>query len=204
MLRRLVTAAASGALLLPLISACTTYRETQPGHTATEELLTSHAAEIAAEKLAAALPAQSAVFLDLSHFKGDGSDYAISAINAAFLRRGLILVADKKTSKVTIELRMGALSIDQQDTVFGLPATTLPIPGTVTAFPIPEISFYSAAHRTGVAEFSAFAYDSGTGAPITFAGPVAGQRKLVQRHILTVFAFGSRVEPPGPPPAKTP
>jgi hypothetical protein len=142
--------------------------------------------------------------IDVSHFKGDGSDYAISAINAAFLKRGLILVADRKTSKVTVELRMGALSIDQQDTVFGLPATTLPIPGTVTAFPIPEISFYSAARRTGVAEFSAFAYDSTSGAPIAFAGPVGGERKLVQRHILTVFGFGQRVEPPGPPPHTAP
>ncbi|MGC1302016.1 MAG: DUF6655 family protein [Caulobacteraceae bacterium] len=200
MLRRLVIAATGGALILPLASGCTTYRETQPAHTATEQLLTNHAAEIAAEKLAGALPPQSAVFLDLSHFKGDNADYAISAIDDAFAHRGIILVADKKTSKLTVELRMGALSIDQEDTVFGLPATTLPIPGTLTAFPIPEISFYSAAHRTGVAEFSAFAYDTATGAPVAFTGPVAGQRKLVQRHILTVFGFGSRVEPPGPPP----
>jgi hypothetical protein len=204
--RRFVAAAVFGALV-PLMSACTTFRETQPAHTATEQLLTSHAAEIAAQKLAAALPPSAAVYLDVSHFKGDGSDYALSAIDDAFLKRGLFLVADRKASKVTVELRMGALSIDQQDTVFGLPATTLPIPGTVTAFPIPEISFYSAARRTGVAEFSAFAYDSATGAPIAFTGPVAGERKLVQRHILTVFGFGQRVEPPGPPPpdkTKTP
>jgi hypothetical protein len=201
---RLVKAALCGALIAPMLAGCATYRDTEPGQTATQQLLTSHAAEIAAEKLANALPPATAAFLDLSHFKGDNTDYAIAAIDAAFARRGIILTADKKASKVTVELRVGALSIEQQDTVFGLPATTLPIPGTVTAFPIPEISFYSAAHRTGVAEFSAYAYDSATGASVAFAGPVAGERKLVQRHILTVFAFGNRVEPPGPPPAKAP
>jgi hypothetical protein len=191
--RKLVIAALGGALM---VSGCTTYRETQPAHTATEELLTSHSTEIAAEKLAAALPIHQAVFLDVSHFKGDNTDYAISAVNAAMLRHGTILVPDKKSSKVTMELRAGALSIDQKDEVFGLPAMTLPIPGTLTALPIPEIALYSANQRMGVAEFSAFLYDSNSGAPLGFAGPVAGQRRLVTHRYLFFFGNGKLVEKP--------
>ena len=44
------------AALCVLLTGCTVVRETLPAHTATEELLVSHATEIAAEKLAAALP----------------------------------------------------------------------------------------------------------------------------------------------------
>jgi hypothetical protein len=189
--------AAAAALALPLISGCTTYRETQPAQAATQQLLTSHAAEIAADKLATALPAHGAVFVDASHFKGEGSDYALSAIDAAFLRHGLVLTPDKKGSKVTVELRMGALSIDQKDTVFGLPAGSLPIPGTITAFPIPEISFYSSYRRTGKAEFAAFAYETASGKLIAVAEPQGGERQLVEKRYLTLIHTGQHYEEPG-------
>jgi len=202
--RRLVIVAAAGALIAPLVSGCVTYRETQPAHAATELLLTSHAAEIAADKLATALPTRATVFLDVSHFNGDSADYAIGAIDAAFMRHGMTLTSDKKSAKVTVELRLGALSIDQKDVVFGLPAETLPIPGTITAFPIPEISFYSSNRRIGVAEFSAFAYDSASGAPIAFAGPVSGERRLVQKRYLTFITRGKRLEAPHDAPPTQP
>lgn len=181
--------------LLPL-AGCATYRETQPAQTATQQLLISHAAEMAAARLAAALPLRTAVFVDAAHFKGEGSDYALGAIEAALLRRGMTLAPDRKSSRVTLALRMGALSIDQKDTILGLPETTLPIPGTITAFTIPEISVYSAKDQIGKAEFAAFAYDTATGAPIAFAGPVGAQRKLVSHHYLTVFGTGSQLERP--------
>ena len=179
------------------LGGCTTLRETQPTHTATEELLMSHAAEIAAGKLALGLPRGSQVFVDASRVKGDGSDYAVSAVRAAFLKQGLELVADRAKSAITVELRMGALSVDQRDVVFGLPEGSLPIPGTVTAFPIPEISVYSENLRRGVAEFAAFAYDTQTLAPLAFVGPVGGERNLIQKRYFTLFKRGARLEAPG-------
>ena len=202
MSRRLLIAALSGGLAAFALSGCTSLRETQPTHTATEELLMSHAAEIAAGHLADALPPDSSVWIDASRFKGDGSDYALSAIEAAFMKHGLILAADQKSSHLTVALRMGALSIDQSDTILGLPAGYLPIPGTLSAFPIPEISVYSSNRRVGVAEFSAYAYVTATHQPVAFAGPVAGERKLILKKYLTVFGSGSRVEEPGPPKPK--
>lgn len=165
--------------------------------TATQQLLESHAAEIAAEKLAQALPPRQAVFVDASHFKGEGADYALSAIRAACLRHGMTFAPEPKSAKVTLELRMGALSIDQKDSVLGLPSMTLPVPGTLTAVPIPEISLYSDTHRTGKAEFSAFAYETATGAPIAFAGPAGGERDLIERRYFTVLVFGRKLEPAG-------
>ncbi|MHB8285405.1 MAG: DUF6655 family protein [Caulobacteraceae bacterium] len=192
------------ALAALVLSGCTTLHETQPAQSATQQLLTSHAAELAATKLAEALPADGSVYIDASHFKGDGFDYALEAIQAALIKHGMVLVADQKTSHITVALRMGALSIDQADTVFGLPAGDLPIPGTVTAFPIPELSVYSVNKRIGKAEFSAYAYDTKTGAPVAFSGPAGGEEKLVFKRYLTVFHRGSRLEEPGPPSAVKP
>ncbi len=182
------------------LSGCETIRETQPPQTATQQLLLSHAAEIAAQGLAAAMPTPGEVFVDATHFKGDGSDYALSAIRSALLQRGLTLIDDKTKAQTILEVRMGALSIDQTDTVFGLPAGFIPIPGTLSAFPVPELSLYSHASRAGKAEFSAFAYDAKTGRPIAFLGPAGGTRDLTQTSILTLFTFGSRTEKAGPPP----
>lgn len=194
--------AALGVGLAAALQGCTTLRETQPTHTATEELLMSHAAEIAAGHLAEALPPDGAVWIDDSRFKGDGSDYALSAIQAAFMKRGLVLVPDQRSSHITVALRLGALSIDQSDTVFGFPGGDLPIPGTITALPLPEISLYSSNRRVGVAEFSAYAYVTATRQPVAFAGPAPGERKLILKKYLTVFGSGSRVERPGPRPQK--
>lgn len=190
-------AAAVGLIALPLLWGCTTYRETQPAATATQQLLEAHAAEIAADKLAAALPAHDPVFIDASHFKGDNSDYALSAIRAACMKHGMTLAADAKSSKVTVEVRLGALSIDQKDAVLGIPSMTLPVPGTLTALPIPELAIYAEAHRTGKAEFSAFAYETANGAPIAAVGPFGGKRDLRDRTVLLFFHSGQKLEPAG-------
>ena len=185
------------AALCVLLTGCTVVRETLPAHTATEELLVSHATEIAAEKLAAALPSGRRAFVDDQHLKGDGADYAVSAIRAACLRHGLMLAPDKASSDIVVEVRMGAASVDSQETVLGLPSVAVAIPGTLTAIPIPELSAYSHARRAGAVELAAFAYDARTGQAVAFVGPTGGKRIIEQTHVLTVFGEGSREEPPG-------
>jgi hypothetical protein len=157
----------------------------------------SHAAEMAAGKLAALRPGGARAFVDDSHFKGDGADYAVAAIRAALLQRGLILVGARPESQIVIEPRLGALSIDQKDVILGLPAISLPVPGTLTAVALPELSLYSQTNRKGVAEFAAIAYDTQSGHPIAIAGPVGGERLLRQTRVLTVFGSGGREEAPG-------
>ncbi len=187
----------AAALAGVALAGCTTLRETQPAHTATEELLVSHAAEIAAGRLAGTLPARGTAYVDATNFKGENTAYALAAVRAALIARGLTLVGKPEVSRITVEVRAGALSIDQRDVVFGLPAGYLPIPGTLSAFPIPEISLYSENLRRGVAEFAAVAYDTRTRAPLAAVGPTGGERDLRQRRFLTLFTFGSRLERAG-------
>jgi hypothetical protein len=186
-------------LLMPglLVTGCTVVRETQPVHTATEELLVAHATEIAAEKLAGALPSGRLAYVDDLHLKGEGADYAVSAIRAACLRHGLLLAPDKVSSDIVVEVRMGAASTDSEDTVLGLPAVAVAIPGTLTAVPIPELSVYSHIKRRGTTELAAFAYDAHTGRPVAFVGPTGGERSIQESKILTIFGSGGREEQPG-------
>ena len=179
------------------MTGCSVVRETLPVHTATEELLVSHAAEIAAEKLAGALPTGRRAFVDDQHLRGDRSSYAISAIRAACLKHGLLLAPDRASSDIVVEVRMGAASIDSKDTVLGIPAVAVAIPGTLTAIPIPELSAYSRARRKGTVELAAFAYDTHTGQAIAFVGPTGGERLIEESRVLTIFGSGSRVEQPG-------
>lgn len=192
------------AALCLLLTGCTSVRETQPPHTATEQLLVSHATEIAADGLAAVLPIGRKAFVDNTYMKGDGADYAISAIRAACLRHGLLLAPDKATSDLVVEVRMGADSVDSRDTVLGIPSVNLVIPGTLTAVPVPELSVYSHHQRKGATELSAFAYDTRTGRALAFIGPVAGQQDLEESKIISIFGSGSLEEPPGKPPPPGP
>ncbi len=181
-----------------LLAGCTIVRETQPAHTASEELLVSHAAEIAADKLAGALPKGKRVFVDDAHLKGDGADYMVSAIRGDCLKYGLRLAPDKGSAQIVVEVRMGAMSIDSEDTLLGIPAVNVAAPGTLTAVPIPELSAYSRARRRGTAELTAFAYDAKTGDPLAFIGPMGGARQIEKTKILTVFGSGDLTEDPGP------
>lgn len=189
------------AALLPLValSACATALETSPARTATEQLLVSHAAERAASQFSLALPKGAKVFLDTTYFRGEGSDYAASTIREALISRGSTLVPTRDASDVVVEIRLGALSIDNMQRIVGIPRLTLPISETFTVVTIPELSIYSRRDRTGVAEFSAFAYDTRTGAPLALGARVAGAAKIRSHTLMMVLPLGQQEVRPGDP-----
>ena len=197
--RTLALLAALGAGL----AGCATAVETRPFRTATEQLLVTHAAEKAAAKFAVTVPSGAKVFLDTINFQGEGADYAASAIREAILRRGAVLAEDRARADVIIEVRLGALSIDQMQRVLGIPALTLPTAPNLTTVTIPELSIYSRRDRTGVAEFSAFAYDARTGRPISVAGRVAGTTRIRSHTLLMILPWGQQEIRPGDPELRT-
>ena len=175
-----------------LAAACATAHETAPAQSATEQLLLTHSAERAAIRLKLALPPGSKVALDASSVSGAAGGYLIAAVRAALLRGGMRLV-DRPAADVIVELRCGALSIDQLDRVWGLPAMTIPtstsLRETVTT---PELSLFSSHSREGVAEIAAVALDAHTGALIAQGGPVLATTRLVHHQVLTAFSWGAQ------------
>ncbi len=183
-MRRLIALAAAAVL-----AGCASVRETLPPRSAAEEQLIAHAADRGAAALQLALPAGQRVFVDGAAVPQPDAAYAISAVRAQLLARGSYAAADRASADIIMELRAGALSIDEVDKVVGMPSMNIPW-GDGKTVTVPEISAYSTHTRTGAAEFSAFAYDAHTGRPIAAAGPVSGEERVTTRKLLATVSWG--------------
>jgi hypothetical protein len=105
--------------LLLVLAGCSSLKETDTGRTATEQMLLSTAADRAAEQVATKIPTGTTVFIDERFVEGADAKYAIAAIRDHVLRRGASLVAERKDAAMAVELRIGALSIDDKNTLVG-------------------------------------------------------------------------------------
>ncbi len=153
-------ALASSAVLL--LAACTTEKRSAPSRTATEQLMISAAADRAAQNLSIGVPAGTKVFVDTTYFEGTDSKYAIGVIRDRLLRRGAHLVEKREQAEMVMELRAGALSIDENSLVIGIPQMDVPVP-LAGSFAFPEIALFKRDRRQGIAKFAATGYDAETG-----------------------------------------
>jgi len=153
------------------LAGCTTIRSTDPQRTATEQLLISVAADKAAQSLVLNIPKGNRVFVDPGNFEGYDSKYAIGAIRDHVLQEGLRLTNDKGNADTIVEIRSGALSVDDRSTLIGIPQTNLPVPlaGSLT---IPEIALYKREVQQGIAKFAATSYDAKQGTLVSSSRPL--------------------------------
>lgn len=191
--------AAAAALFIGLTATgCTTIRETQPTQTAREQLMMSRAADLASAKIQPNVPKGNAIYVDATNFTDDAeyrTHYAIARIRARLLSEGYRLVGSADKADTIAEISTGALSIDQGDTLFGLPSITLPIPlsGPVNT---PEIALYKKDRRTGVAKFDVSFFNAKSGDLQDVAGPVYGFSHFDRSSILGVGWKNSNLLPP--------
>ncbi|AWN16693.1 putative protein-transmembrane prediction [Salinisphaera sp. LB1] len=158
------------------VAGCTTVRETQPTQTAREQLMLSTAADRASAQIKPNVPRGNAIYVDSSEFTDDAeykTKYAIAQIQSQLLADGYKLVGSADKADTIALVSNGALSIDQANTMLGIPSIPIPIPltGTVST---PEIAFYKKARRTGVAKFGIAFYNAKTGDMQDVVGPVYG------------------------------
>lgn len=176
------------AAMLLLLAGCSTQRETEPGRTATEQLLFSTAAERAADQLVFQLPEGTKVYVDATFVEGIDSKYLVSTIRDRILRRGNDLVDSKIAADVIIEPRVGAMSIDRTKTLLGTPDFGIPVP---LAGPVefPEIALFKRDTRQGVIKVAATAYNARTGLLIQSLDPVYGFAYKKDWVALIVFSW---------------
>lgn len=163
------------ALLTTLAgSGCVTVRQTDPAHSATEELLLSTAADRAAAKAGLSEFCGKKVYLDGSYCEGTDAKYALGAIRDALSQAGALLMPGIELSEITIEARSGALSTDNRKALLGVPASGLPVPliGTVA---IPELSVYKSEAQTAIAKLALLAYSTKSRKHIVSSGPMVGR-----------------------------
>jgi hypothetical protein len=156
-----------------ILAACSTQKESSPARTATEQLLLSTAADRAVKRMALAIPSGKKVFVSTSYFEGVDSKYAVSAIRDRLLKQGVALTDERKEADAVVELRAGALSIDESETLVGIPSMDVPIP-LAGAFTLPEIALFKRGERKGVARFAATSYDARDGLLVASSEPQSG------------------------------
>lgn len=149
------------------LAACSSAKESSPPRTASEQLMLSTAAERAADRVAARvavdMPKGSKLFIDATNFEGTDGKYAVAAIRDRLLRFGGRLAKDRDSADLVVEIRAGALSMNDEQTLVGIPRFDVPVPlaGPVT---FPEIALFKKRQRTGIAKFGATGYGAEDGA----------------------------------------
>ncbi|WP_157982125.1 DUF6655 family protein [Oceanicella sp. SM1341] len=166
---RLTGLAAAGLLA----AGCSSKSISTPARTATEELLISTAVDKAAEKLAKSLKVEGKIFVDAGYFEGYDAKYAIATIRDSLLRHGAALAESRETAQTIVEIRTGALSLDTESSLLGLPEISLPIP-FVDVASTPEIALFKQDTVEGVAKIAATAWDRETGKMVSSTGPQYG------------------------------
>ena len=182
---------------LAVAAGCAQSTETHVARTATEQLLIARAADRAAEKLVLPTPRSARIYVDDTYFKADGAAYAISAIRAALSRAGHPLAQVPEQADAVLELRAGALSLEQMRRIVGLPAMSVPVTEQLNVVSLPELSIYSRRDRVGVAEFSGFLYDSDTGEPLGAITPMIGEHRIRSHKLLMILNWGHQAAQPG-------
>jgi hypothetical protein len=174
------------ALLAALVATgCSSVRRTDPARTATEQLLISTAADRATAKLdLEGLKGKKVALVD-ARFESYDKPYVISLLEDRLLRLGALVVKDAAQAEWAIEIRSGALSVDHDSFLIGIPEMALPIP-FAGAIPIPELAFFKRDHQQGIAKLAWTARIIGDGRLAASAGPEHGVAYMTHWSILTV------------------
>jgi len=171
------------------LGACTTLRETSPQRTATEELLISTAVDRAIAQVDLKLPPGTRVFVNDDQLAGSDGKYAAGQLKDRLLRDGARLVDDRDKADAVVEVRAGALSIDDKQTLIGIDSFDAPVPFAGQAVKIPQIALYSDKVRQGVAKIAAFGYSTSDGRLIGITGPQFGYSHQYERTVLFFFTW---------------
>lgn len=173
------------------LAACSTQRESSPPRTATEQLLISTAVDRAMDELDVKIPPGTKVFVNAEHFEGTDSKYAVGAIRDRLLQQGAALVADRAQAAAVVEIRSGALSIDETETLVGIKSYDVPVPLASGPLTLPEIALYKKTERKGVAKIATTSYGTADGRLIGSSGPQFGYSHRKAYRALLFFSWRS-------------
>lgn len=168
------------------VAGCTSTRTTAPERTATEQLLLSTAADDAIGRLDLGLTPGTRAYVETAYLQAYDSPYVIGAIRDKLLRSGLMLVAERDAADVVIEARAGALAIDEDTFLIGVPSWDVPIPFAATPLSTPELALFKRDRREGIAKLALTAYAIEDGRHAGSSGPAIGRAHKTRRLVLFV------------------
>ncbi len=138
---------------------CASNDVTNPPRSVTEQLLISTAMDRALTNGDLSVFNGKKVFVDASYFDSYDQKYALGTIRDALSSAGALLVDNITNSELVVEARAGALSVDYDTTLFGIPNMGIPIP-LAGALQIPELAFYKSEKQNSIGKIALLAYDT--------------------------------------------
>lgn len=147
--------------VLTVMAGCGTLRDTQPGRTATEQLLISTAADRAVAMFPSDKVKGKAVFVDVTNLEANDKAYVVQLVRDNVERGGGSVAAAADKCDILLSVASGALSVDRRAYMFGLPAIPLVIPGAGT-MQTPELNIFKLELNRGKAKMLFTATDAKT------------------------------------------
>jgi hypothetical protein len=181
-------------LLSCLLSAwgCGTTKWTNTSRSATEQLLLSDSMDRAVSRIECDPLIGRKIYINSSALsKVTDSTYLISALRQHFFASGCIVKDEEEEADYIVEIRAGAVGTDQNDVLYGVPATNLPgsLPwdGGLGISQLPEIALIKKTRQRAVTKIALFAYNRETGRPLWQSGIIPERSEA--RH-WWVFGLG--------------
>ncbi|MDW3207346.1 MAG: DUF6655 family protein [Alphaproteobacteria bacterium] len=172
------------ALVLPVgLAGCTDIRQTDPDRTANEQLLISTAADKAIAEMDFSGLGGRSVFLDTEFFESYDKPYVVGTFRSRIAELGGNLASERRKADIVVEIRSGALSINQELFYVGIGGFEVPVPLS-EAVDLPLATIYEDFNRTAIAKFAAVTLSAEEGRLIEKVGPVYGLAWIDQDAIL--------------------
>ncbi len=165
---------------------CHTNRATDPARTATEQLLISTAADRAASGIFIGFDAPVDVFVREGSLESYDKPYVLGLLRARIADGGGRIVGEESAARFVVEPRVGALSINRDSLLIGIPSLTIPIPLAGAPLETIEIALFKRETQEGVARLSFAVYERSTGALIRDVGPGFGTAEHSRYSLLFV------------------
>jgi hypothetical protein len=166
---------------------------------ATEQLVMSDAVDQAVQRIDFRALSGRKVFLDDTYTKKHkstsfvNSDYIVSSIRQQMVAADCRLQDSAEDAELVAELRIGTLGSDNNEVVYGLPASNVVssaaelVPSAPVIPPIPEISLARKEAQLGAVKLAVFVYDRETRRPVWQSGM---SKARSQAQDLWVFGAG--------------
>jgi hypothetical protein len=167
------------------VTGCSTYDETNPSRSASEQLLISTAMDRALTNEDLSIFSGRKIYLDATYFASYDQQYALGEIRDALNSAGALLVDNVTNSDLVVEPRSGALSVDASSSLVGIPAMGLPVPLS-GALSTPEIAFYKSVKQNSIGKIALLAYDTKSRRHYYSSGPLLGKSYNYYRKILFI------------------
>jgi len=202
-----IFAQVGGALLLCALlmaGGCSTLRVTQPPETADEQFLLSDAASLAISKISVANLRDRKVYVSLRFMRPlgqvPGQSFLEADLRSHLLKGGVRLTNVRQKAQIVLEVRCGALGINQENSLIGIPAIAFGgyNSGSNFSLPVvlPQISILQNTTQQGYASVAYVAYWRNSGEIVASSGPFVGR---TYRHDWWFLGFGPETSGNIPP-----